>query len=77
TFTLPDSPQQNGVAESLNRILVQIARCLLTHASAPPSLWGYAMLHAAALHNLHPHPHHTHTTPAELWTGQKLSVRPL
>ncbi|CAI7826234.1 unnamed protein product [Closterium sp. NIES-53] len=67
TFTLPDSPQQNGVAESRNRILVQIARCLLTHASAPPSLWGYAMLHAAALHNLHPHPHHTHTTPAELW----------
>ncbi|CAI7867585.1 unnamed protein product, partial [Closterium sp. NIES-54] len=77
TFTLPDSPQQNGVAESRNRILVQIARCLLTHASAPPSLWGYAMLHAAALHNLHPHPHHTHTTPAELWTGQKPSVRPL
>ncbi|CAI7773528.1 unnamed protein product, partial [Closterium sp. NIES-54] len=77
TFTLPNSPQQNGVAESRNRILVQIARCLLTHASAPPSLWGYAMLHAAALHNLHPHPHHTHTTPAELWTGQKPSVRPL
>ncbi|CAI7817442.1 unnamed protein product, partial [Closterium sp. NIES-53] len=77
TFTLPDSPQQNGVAESRNRILVQIARCLLTHASAPPSLWGYAMLHAAALHNLHPHPHHTHTTPAGLWTGQKPSVRPL
>ncbi|CAI7837476.1 unnamed protein product [Closterium sp. NIES-53] len=77
TFTLPDSPQQNGVAESRNRILVQIARCLLTHASAPPSLWGYAILHAAALHNLHPHPHHTHTTPAELWTGQKPSVSPL
>ncbi|CAI7781930.1 unnamed protein product [Closterium sp. NIES-53] len=74
---LTANPQQNGVAESRNRILVQIARCLLTHASAPPSLWGYAMLHAAALHNLHPHPHHTHTTPAELWTGQKLSVRPL
>ncbi|CAI7778149.1 unnamed protein product [Closterium sp. NIES-54] len=35
------------------------------------------MLHAAALYNLHPHPHHTHTTPAELWTGQKPSVRPL
>ncbi|CAI7894783.1 unnamed protein product [Closterium sp. NIES-53] len=77
TFTLPDSPQQNGVAEGRNRILVQIARCLLTHASAPPSLWGYAMLHAVALHNLHPHPHHTHTTPAKLWTGQKPSVRPL
>ncbi|CAI5962554.1 unnamed protein product [Closterium sp. NIES-64] len=77
TFTLPNSPQQNGIVESRNRTLVQIARCLLTHASAPPSLWGYAMLHAAALHNLHPHPHHTHTTPAELWTGQKPPVRPL
>ncbi|CAI7757563.1 unnamed protein product, partial [Closterium sp. NIES-54] len=35
------------------------------------------MLHAAALHNLHTHPHHTHTTPAKLWTGQKPSIRPL
>ncbi|CAI7929772.1 unnamed protein product [Closterium sp. NIES-54] len=47
------------------------------HNHFKTTIKGYAMLHAAALHNLHPHPHHTHTTPAELWTGQKPSVRPL
>ncbi|CAI7808676.1 unnamed protein product [Closterium sp. NIES-54] len=39
-FTLPDSPQQNGIAESLNHTLVQITRCLLSHFHAPLSLWG-------------------------------------
>ncbi|CAI7788629.1 unnamed protein product [Closterium sp. NIES-54] len=36
-FTLPDSPQQNGIAESRNHTLVQITRCLLSHSHAPLS----------------------------------------
>ncbi|CAI7888685.1 unnamed protein product [Closterium sp. NIES-54] len=38
-FTLPDSPQRNGIAESRNHTLVQITRCLLSHSNAPHSLW--------------------------------------
>ncbi|CAI5460363.1 unnamed protein product [Closterium sp. Yama58-4] len=71
THTLPHSPQQNGVAESRIREITKIARCLLAHASTPPSLWGYALLHATLLLNLRSHPCHTATTPTELWSGTK------
>ncbi|CAI7811040.1 unnamed protein product [Closterium sp. NIES-53] len=37
-FTLPHSPQQNGITESRNHTLVQSARCLLSHSHAPLSL---------------------------------------
>ncbi|CAI7855182.1 unnamed protein product [Closterium sp. NIES-53] len=47
------------------------ARYLLVHASCPFSLWGYALLHAALLTNLYPHPILPSTTPTELWTSIK------
>ncbi|GJP49260.1 hypothetical protein CLOM_g8497, partial [Closterium sp. NIES-68] len=77
THTLPHSPQQNGVAESRVREITKIARCLLVHASCPPSLWGYAHLHATLLTNLYPHPILPSTTPTELWTSAKPDVSSL
>ncbi|GJP42290.1 hypothetical protein CLOM_g1875 [Closterium sp. NIES-68] len=77
THTLPHSPQQNGVAESRVREITKIARCLLVHASYPPSLWGYALLHATLLTNLYPHPILPSTTPTELWTSAKPNVSSL
>ncbi|GJP65650.1 hypothetical protein CLOP_g22518 [Closterium sp. NIES-67] len=77
THTLPHSPQQNGVAESRVREITKIARCLLVHASCPPSLWGYALLHATLLTNLYPHPILPSTTPTELWTSAKPDVSSL
>ncbi|CAI7925744.1 unnamed protein product [Closterium sp. NIES-54] len=68
---------QNGVAESSVREITQTARCLLVHASCPPSLWGYALLHAALLTNLYPHPLLPSTTPTELWTKDKPNVSSL
>ncbi|CAI7835171.1 unnamed protein product [Closterium sp. NIES-54] len=76
-FTLPDSPQQNVVAESRNHTLVQITRCLLSHSHAPLSLWGYALYHAALLYNLYPHLHLPDTTPTALWLGKTPTARPL
>ncbi|CAI5499535.1 unnamed protein product [Closterium sp. Naga37s-1] len=76
-FTLSDSPQQNGIAESRNHTLVQIARCLLSHSNAPLSLWGYTLYHAALLYNLYPHPHLPDTTPTPLWLGKTPTARPL
>ncbi|CAI7881223.1 unnamed protein product, partial [Closterium sp. NIES-54] len=76
-YTLPHSPQQNGVAESRVREITKIAWCLLVHASCPPSLWGYALLHAALLTNLYPHPLLPSTTPTELWTKGKPDVSSL
>ncbi|GJP31780.1 hypothetical protein CLOM_g14988 [Closterium sp. NIES-68] len=69
--------ENNGVAESRVREITKIARCLLVHASCPPSLWGYALLHATLLTNLYPHPILPSTTPTELWTSAKPDVSSL
>ena len=31
-FTVPETPQQNGIAQRFNRTLVEIGRCLLIQA---------------------------------------------
>ncbi|CAI7768381.1 unnamed protein product [Closterium sp. NIES-54] len=74
TSTLLHSPKQNGIAERRNRILMEITRCPLTHASAPHSLWSYALLHATLLCNLRPHPLRPTTTPFQLWTRRQPSI---
>ncbi|CAI7902867.1 unnamed protein product [Closterium sp. NIES-54] len=71
TSTLPHSPQQNGIAESRIREITKIARCLIAHASTPPSLWSYALLHAALLLNLRSHPQHPSSSTTKLWSKAK------
>ncbi|NBR24251.1 MAG: transposase, partial [Micrococcales bacterium] len=74
TYTLPGSPEQNGVAEARNKHLVKIARCLLLAANAPAYLWGYALQHAAVVHNFLPHSLIPDKTPHECWSGRKPDV---
>ena len=38
--TVPNSPQQNGVAERLNRTINEIALTQNVHANAPSNLWA-------------------------------------
>ncbi|GJZ78164.1 retrovirus-related pol polyprotein from transposon TNT 1-94 [Tanacetum coccineum] len=35
------TPQLNGLAEQMNRTLVERVRCLLSHAGLPASFWGF------------------------------------
>ncbi|CAI7855447.1 unnamed protein product [Closterium sp. NIES-54] len=77
TSTLPHSPEENGVAERRIRTLMEITRCLLTHASAPRSRWSYTLVHATLLSNVRPHPLRPSITPFQLWTGHQPSARPL
>ncbi|CAI7874539.1 unnamed protein product, partial [Closterium sp. NIES-53] len=42
TYTLPASPQQNGVAERRIGLVMEIARTSLIHAAAPHFLWLFA-----------------------------------
>ncbi|CAI7875708.1 unnamed protein product, partial [Closterium sp. NIES-54] len=44
SWTLPESPQQNGVAERRIGLVMEIARTSMTHACAPHFLWPYADL---------------------------------
>ena len=42
-LTIPYSPQQNGVAERMNRTLVEMARSMLYHAGLPLNMWAEAL----------------------------------
>ncbi|CAI5965197.1 unnamed protein product [Closterium sp. NIES-65] len=70
TFTLPDSPQQNGIAERRIGMVMDVARTSMMHAAAPNFLWPFAVRYAAHQINLHPKVSRPETSPALLWTGK-------
>lgn len=49
--TAPYSPAQNGIAERMNRTLVETARALLHEAGLPPVFWAEAVNTAAYVRN--------------------------
>ncbi|CAI7831635.1 unnamed protein product, partial [Closterium sp. NIES-54] len=42
SFTLLDSPQQNGIAERRIGLVMEVARTSMIHAAAPHFLWPFA-----------------------------------
>ncbi|CAI5987003.1 unnamed protein product [Closterium sp. NIES-65] len=68
TFTLPNSPQQNGIAERRIGMVMDVARTSMMHAAAPHFLWPFAVRYAAHQINLHPRVSRPETFPALLWT---------
>ncbi|CAI7914571.1 unnamed protein product [Closterium sp. NIES-54] len=46
-FTLPASPQQNGIAERRIGLVMEVARTSMIHAAAPHFLWSFAVWYAA------------------------------
>ncbi|CAI5932994.1 unnamed protein product [Closterium sp. NIES-65] len=69
SWTLPESPQQDGVAECRIGLVMEIARTSLTHARAPHFLWPYAVRYAAHQLNLWPRVSRPEASPTSLWTG--------
>ena len=47
----PYTPTLNGLAERVNRTIMESARCLLLDLQSTHQLWGYAVLTAAHIHN--------------------------
>ncbi|CAI7896739.1 unnamed protein product [Closterium sp. NIES-54] len=43
SFTLPDSPQKNGIAECRIGLVMEVARTSMIHAAAPHFLWPFAV----------------------------------
>ncbi|CAI7795462.1 unnamed protein product [Closterium sp. NIES-54] len=70
SFTLPASPQQNGVAERRVGLVMEVARTSLVHAAAPHFLWPFAVRYAAHQLNLWPRVSALETSPTLLWTGE-------
>ena len=49
--TIPGTPQQNGVAELMNRTLNECLRSMRLHAGLPKTFWADAVSIAAYLIN--------------------------
>ena len=52
--TVPYNPEQNGVAESMNRTIMESARSMLMHSRLPNKFWAEAVNIATYLRNRSP-----------------------
>ncbi|KAK2976358.1 hypothetical protein RJ640_014189 [Escallonia rubra] len=67
---IPNTPQQNGVAERRNRTLLDMVRSMMAQANLPISFWEDALL-TAAYSLYHVPSQSVKSIPYELWNGQK------
>ncbi|RVW71665.1 Retrovirus-related Pol polyprotein from transposon TNT 1-94 [Vitis vinifera] len=69
-YTMPGTPEQNGVAERRNRTLIDMVRSMMSNSTLPEFLWGEAL--KTAVHILNRVPSKVvPKTPYELWVGRK------
>jgi hypothetical protein len=71
-LTTAYTPEQNGVAERLNRTLTTIIRPMLSGTGLPTALWGEAAQTANYIRNRLPRRYGDRiATPEEMWTEKK------
>ncbi|CAI7855271.1 unnamed protein product [Closterium sp. NIES-54] len=70
SFTLPASPQKNGIAERRIGLVMEVARTSMIHAAAPHFLWPFAVQYAAHQLNLWPRVSLLETSPTLRWMGK-------
>ncbi|KAL4312354.1 hypothetical protein GQ457_01G013740 [Hibiscus cannabinus] len=68
-FTVRKTPQQNGVAERMNRSLNERARCLRLNAGLPKCFWAEAVSMACYLINRSPRASLGGKVAEEVWSG--------
>lgn len=71
--TPPKTPQLNGLAERMNRTIVERIRCLLSEAKLPQTFWGEALYSAVHVINLSPIVILDGEVPNKVWTGKHVS----
>ncbi|CAI7808056.1 unnamed protein product [Closterium sp. NIES-54] len=70
SFTLPESPQQNGIAERRIGLVMEVTRTSMIHAVAPHFLWPFAVRYVAHQLNLWSRVSLPETSPTLRWTGE-------
>ncbi|CAI7844390.1 unnamed protein product [Closterium sp. NIES-54] len=70
SFTLPDSPKQNGIAERRIGLVMEVARTSMIHAAAPHFLCPFVVWYAAHQLNLWPRVFLPEISSTLHWTGQ-------
>ena len=68
-LTVCHTPQQNGIAERMNRMIMEKVRCMLSNANLPKSFWAKATSTARFLINRYPSVSIEKKTPQEVWLG--------
>ena len=74
-LTAPHTPEQNGVAERMNRTIVEKARCLLFDADLNLRAWAEACNMASYIRNRTLTRTLNFKAPIEVWTGEKADMR--
>ena len=72
-LTVPGTPQQNGDAERLNRVLLERTRAVLAESGLSQTLWAEALVTVNYARNRTPVSAHE-KTPWEMFTGQTPTV---
>ena len=72
-FTVRDTPQQNGVAERMNRTMLEKVRCMLSNASLGKQFWAEVVMYASHLINRLPSSALNGKTPLEVWSGKPIN----
>ncbi|CAI7743460.1 unnamed protein product [Closterium sp. NIES-54] len=70
SYTLPASPQKNGIAERRIGLVMEVARTSMIHKAAPHILWPFVVRYAAEQLNRLPRVSHPETSPTLRWTGE-------
>ncbi|SRR5258708_5121285 len=73
-ITTPNIPQHNGVAERLNRMLLEKVHAMLSDAGLPNIYWFDALEYAVTLRNISPTRALTDVIPEEVWSGNKPNI---
>ena len=69
--TVPGSPEMNGLAERMNRTILEKAKCMCAHADLPISLWAEATSTACYVYNRLPNAPLKCKSPHEVWYTRK------
>ncbi|CAI7817621.1 unnamed protein product [Closterium sp. NIES-53] len=70
SFMLPNSPQQNGIAERRIGLVIEVARTSMIHATTTYFLWPFAVRYTAHQLNLWPRVSLPETSPTVRWMGK-------
>lgn len=72
-FTPPKTPQLNGLAERMNRTIVERMRCLISQSGLSMTFWGEALNTVVHVLNLSPSAPLEGDIPERVWTGKDVS----
>ena len=76
-FTVKGTPQQNGVAERMNKTLAERARCMRLNAGLPKVLWAETVNTASFIINRSPSSAIDFKIPKEVWSGRPIDYSSL